>query len=522
MALWQRSATDLAAMLARGEVSSREVLLAHLDRIGRTEGRIQAFTEVLKESSLDEADASDARRRRGEARGPLDGLPVTVKECFDIAGRATTLGIPSWRSRIAARDATMVTTLREAGAVILGRTNLSQTMLFAEASNPIFGRTNNPWSQAHSPGGSSGGEGAAVASGMSPLGVGTDIGGSIRTPCHFSGVCGIKPTLDRLPMLGYRGVLVGQEAVRGMGGPMARTVADLGLFFGALDPVRMSELDPRVPPLGWEKPDTVRVDKITVGRYDDDGVLPASPAIVRALDRAQKALQARGCTVRPFKLPDARALVATYLGALSADDGAAMFAALEGGDIDPVLEPMRQISALPLGVRRLMAAGAKAAGQPNLALMLGAMGAKSAAELWRLTDALRAYRAELLAEMDRSGVDALLCPPCATPAFPHGASKNFTLASSYTIVFNATQFPAGVVPVTRVQPGETKRATTGRDAVAKRAARVDARSLGLPVGVQIAARPWRDHVALALMGAIEAEVTRDEAYPASPVPLDAA
>jgi fatty acid amide hydrolase len=286
MALWQLPATTLSSMLARGEVSAREVLLAHLDRIGRADGRIRAFTEVLKERSLEDADASDARRKRGESRGPLDGLPVTFKECFDVEGRATTLGIPGWRNRVATRDAALVTLLREAGAVVLGRTNLSQTMLYAEASNPVFGRTNNPWSEAHSPGGSSGGEAAAIAAGMSPLGVGTDIGGSIRTPCHFSGICGIKPTLDRLPMRGYRSVLVGQEAVRGMGGPMARTVGDLSLFFAALDPARMSALDSRVAPLAWQAPEAVKLEGLTVGRYDDDGVLPPSPAIVRALDRA--------------------------------------------------------------------------------------------------------------------------------------------------------------------------------------------------------------------------------------------
>ncbi len=521
MALWQLSATALSSMLARGEASSREVLLAHLDRIGRSDGRIHAFTEVLKERSLGEADASDARRRRGEVRGPLDGIPVTVKECFDMEGRATTLGLPSWRNRIATRDAALVTVLREAGAVILGRTNLSQTMLFAEASNPVFGTTNNPWSAAHSPGGSSGGEGAAIAAGMSPLGVGTDIGGSIRTPCHFSGICGIKPTLDRLPMQGYRAVLVGQEAVRGMGGPLARTVADLSLFFGALDPARMSALDSRVAPLPWQRPETVEVEGLRVGRYDDDGVLPPSRAIVRGLDRAEAALRARGCEVRAFKLPDVRALLATYLGALSADDGAALFAALEGGEVDPVLAPMRQFGTLPLGLRKIAATLARTLGQENMALMLGTMGAKSAAELWRLTDRLRTYRLELLAAMEQAGVDALLGPVMATPAFPHGASKNFTLASSYTIVFNATQMPAGVVPVTRVRAGETSRAAS-RDSVLRRAARVDAQSEGLPVGVQIATRPWKDHVALALMAAIEAEVSGDEGFPTTPVPLDGA
>jgi fatty acid amide hydrolase len=518
MALWQLPASALSSVLARGETSAREILHAHLDRIGRTDGRIHAFTEILTERALADADASDARRKRGETRGPLDGVPVTFKECFDIQGRPTTLGIPSWRDRVASRDAALVTLVREAGAVVLGRTNLSQTMLYAEARNPLFGQTANPWSETHTPGGSSGGEGAAIAAGMSPLGVGTDIGGSIRTPCHFSGICGIKASLDRLPMRGYRSVLVGQEVVRGMAGPMGRTVADLALFFAALDPARMSALDARVPPLAWERPDAVKLEGLTVGYYEDDQVLPVSRAIVRAVERAAAVLRTRGCLLRPFRLPDVRSMMSSYLGALSADDGATMFAALKGGAVDPVIETMRRFGALPLGARRLLGRSAGAVGQTNMGLMLGAMGEKSAAELWRLTDRLRSYRLELLDSMDREGIDVLLCPPAATPAWPHGASKNFTLASSYTIVFNATQLPAGVVPVTRVRSEETTR-HAGRDSVERHAARVDDQSAGLPVGVQVAGRPWKDHVVLAVMAAIEAGVSRDEGFPATPVPL---
>jgi len=516
MQLWRLPATALSSMLGRGEVSASEVLRAHLGRIEQVDQRIHAFTEVLHDRARADAEASDARRKRGELRGSLDGVPVSIKECYDIEGRATTLGIASWRGRIAERDAAMVTLLREAGAVVLGRTNLSQTMLYIEARNPLFGQTANPWSADHTPGGSSGGEGAAIASGMSPLGVGTEIGGSIRTPCHFSGICGIKPSLDRLPMRGYRTVLAGQETVRSMGGPMARTVGDLALFFRALDPRRMYALDSRVPPLACEDPGSVKLEGLCVGMYVDDGVIPASRAIARAVQRAADALSARGCVVRGFRLPDVRAMLASFLGALTADAGAAVLGALAGGPIDPVLEPMKRLASVPLQARRLMARAARALGQPNFAFMLDAMGAKTAAELWRLTALLRDYRVALLDSMDRLGVDVLLCPPLATPAFPHGGSKNFTLASSYSMVFNATQMPAGVVPVTRVREGETARAKS-RDSIERHAAQIDARSVGLPVGVQVVARPWKDHVALAVMAAIESEVSSDAGFPTTPV-----
>ena len=155
-------------------------------------------------------------------------------------------------------------------------------------------------------------------------------------------------------------------------------------------------------------------------------------------------------------------------------------------------------------------------GQPSLALMLASLGAKSAAQLWDATVSLRTYRSTLLDAMDRDGVDVLLAAPYATPALPHGGSKDFTLASSYAIVFNATQLPAGVVPrQARVRASEAHRAA-GRDLFERRAAKVDARSAGLPIGVQVVGRAWHDHEVLAVMRAIESAFRDDEEYPRTP------
>jgi fatty acid amide hydrolase len=503
-------------MLARKELSSYDVVAAHLERIDAVDPRVHAFTEVFRESAVSDARASDLRRAEGRSVGPLDGVPVTIKECFDVAGRTTTLGIPSWTGRVAEHDAAMVRALRDAGAVLLGRTNLSQAMLYLEARNPIYGQTANPHSLAHTPGGSSGGCAAAVASGMSPLSVGTDIGGSVRVPAHYCGVATIKPTLDRLPMRGYRTLNPGQEAVRAQAGPVARTVDDLGLLFRALDPAYLSVLDPRVAPLAWSDPRGLDLRGLRVGVYTTDTVVPASKALVRAVDRAADALGARRLEVRPFTPPDARAMISAYLGALSADGGVTLLRALAGGAVDPVLEPMRRLANVPQAVRRTGARAARAVGQPNVALMLDALGEKSVAALWQLTSDLRAYRAELLAAMERAGVSLLLCPPAVTPAHLHGDAKNFTLAAAPSMAFNAAQLPAGVVPVTRVRASEASR-TAGRDAIERHAAKVDAKSAGLPAGVQVVGRPWQDHVVLAAMKAIEEEVSRDDEYPASPV-----
>jgi fatty acid amide hydrolase len=319
-------------------------------------------------------------------------------------------------------------------------------------------------------------------------------------------------------MRGYRTVLAGQEAVRGMGGPLARTVDDLSLLFRALHGLDLSSLDPRVPPVAWQEPDGVRLEGLRVGFYGDDGILTPSRAVSRAVHRAAEVLRARGCVVKSFEPPDVRGVLSAYLGALSADGGAGIVAALAGGEVDPVLEPLRRMASVPGAARRVAGRAARVFGQPSVALMLDAMGDKSVSELWALTDRLRTQRSALVDAMERSGVDLLLCPPFATPALPHGASKNFTLASSYSILFNAAQLPAGVVPVTRVRPDEVARAA-GRDAIQRQAARVDAASAGLPVGVQVVGRAWRDHEALAVMRAIESDVSRDEGYPSTPVEL---
>ena len=508
------SATELAHLLASREASSAELVRAHLSRIDAVDGRIHAFTEVFREQAMAQAEERDAERQRGAVRGPLHGLPISVKECFDIAGRATTLGLPSWRGRVAEEDAVLVAALRAAGAVVLGRTNLSQTMLFVEARNPLFGETKNPFSEAHTPGGSSGGEAAAIAAGMSPLGVGTDIGGSIRTPCHFSGIAGLKPTLDRLPSRGQRTVLAGQEIVRSTPGPMARKVKDLTLFMHALDARALSAADGRVPPLAWEDPKGIDVQRLRVGVYSDDGVLPASRACARAVERAGEALRARGCKVIPFAPPAVPEAIDDYLAALSSDGAATFLEALDGGAIDPVLKPLVMLARVPGALRRAAGRAAKMANEERMAKMLMAMGEKPVREVWRLTDKIRGYRARLLDAMAEVDLDLLVCPPFATPALPHGMSKNFTLASSYAMLFNLTQLPAGTLPITQVRDDETDRPGV-KDSVEKQARDVDARSRGLPVGVQVVGKPWREADVLAAMQAIEEEVAGEA--PRTPV-----
>jgi fatty acid amide hydrolase len=513
--LTHMSATELARRLAAKEVSSEEVTRAHLDRIITLDGKVGAFVSVLRGEAMAAARASDEARARGEARGPLFGMPVTVKENLDFEGKASTLGIIARRHHRAARHATIVQALHDAGAVILGQTNVPQLLLSHETRNPLYGVTVNVWSHLHAPGGSSGGEASAIAAGFTPLGVGTDIGGSIRVPAAWSGITGFKPTLDRWPTRGSNGALPGQEGIRSQVGPMARSVDDLMLLLRGLDVKAMSADDPQLAPLPYGALDEVDLSKVRVGFYVDDGFVSPSSAVGRAVADTARALAGRVASVQPFAPPSTREALGLYFALMSADGGKTAWAQLEGTTVEPTLAPLRRMASLPQAARIALTRTMLAFGQERAAFLLKQLGEKSVEELWRLTRRARAYRYELVRAMKESGVDVLLCPAHATPAVPHMRSAEFQIAGSYSMLYNVVQFPAGVVPITTVRKGETTRGPGG-DRFDATARIVDAASEGLPVGVQVAAPPFRDELVLAVMRAIE-QVTAESA-PKTPRP----
>jgi fatty acid amide hydrolase len=503
--LCDRSAGELSDLLAKREISSREVVQAHLARIVARDGELKAFTRVYNDAALAEADARDREARRG----PLHGLPVSLKENIDLAGEASTFGSAARLSIKASKDAAIVTLLREAGAVILGRTNVAQLGLFAESRNPLFGQTSNPWSSAHTPGGSSGGEGAAVAAGMSCLGIGTDIGGSIRVPAHFCGIAGFKPTLDRLPMRGIGSGIAGQEAVRAMCGPMARSSRDLLLLLTALDAKRGSQLDGRMPPVEFRH---VELGKPRIGLFLSDGVIAPSTALQRAARQTADALRSRGCEVVEWSPPRAREAIFLQIAAMSADGGAGLRKELSGHPIDPVLLSLMRIARMPRLLRLGVAAGLR---DELPAKTLRTLGRKPVEELWRLTAEIRAWRNEVIASMDEARIELIVSPAFATPALPHFGATQFTLAASLSMLWNIAQLPAGVLPVTRVRADEAKR-DAPKGLLEKLASRVDAQSEGLPVGAQIVGKPWADELVLAAMIAAEDELRDDPAFPRTP------
>ncbi len=337
-----------------------------------------------------------------------------------MEGLASTVGLRSRVGHRAPKDAALVTLLREAGAVIIGRTNLSQCMIYAESSNPVFGRTKNPFNLARTPGGSSGGEAAAIASGMSCLGVGTDIGGSIRNPAAYTGIFGLMPTLDRLPLTGSTAGIPGQESVRAAAGPMARHAKDLSLFLSALSPERMSALDPRTPPLPFAQLPT-DLKGLRVGLLSDDGCSAPSRGYYRAVSLAQGATRGawrRGRSRSPCRRPEAVWLV---FAVMSSDGARTMRELLEGEEVDPSLAGLLRVASMPQTVRGAVRRALTIARKPRMAKVLEALGEKTVTDVWKLHVRMPDAQRVMLAAWDES--DASMCPVLTPPACHPGAAS---------------------------------------------------------------------------------------------------
>jgi fatty acid amide hydrolase len=503
----------LAASIARGEVSAVEAVEASIARIEAVNPRLNAVVVTRYDAARAEARAADERRARGEPLGPLHGVPITIKECFDLAGTPSTYGLPSRAQTLAASDDLYVARLRAAGAIVVGKTNLSQLLLYVESDNPLYGRTNNPWHLERTPGGSSGGQAAIIAAGGSPLGLGSDIGGSIRLPAAFCGIAGLKPTAGRLPDFTRFGVSSGQRAVVSQVGPLARTVEDVALALEILNGGRAPQVEPPMP-LG--DPAEVDVAQLRVAYYTDDGTLPVAQSVRRATLEAAGLLAARGAQVTEWKPPAVEQSVAIFLGALSADGGATAKAFLGRDPRDPRIGQLITLAGAPRWLLGGVGGALRLLGQRSQATTLRSLGHSDTAHYWRLIEAQMAYQQRFARALDDDPggpFDLIICPAASLPAFQHGASGDLLTAGAYATLYNVLGYPAGVVPVSTVRPGEEQPRKPGRDAAQRAASRAETGSAGLPLTAQVVARPWREHVALAAMRAIEEAVTASGGFP---------
>jgi amidase len=446
------SATSLAQAIREKQVSSLEVVEACIHRIEAVNPKLNAVVQLAADAALAQARAADAALARGELQGPLHGVPITVKDSFDTSGIISTAGTRGRASYIPQQDATAVARMRAAGAIVLGKTNLPELSLAYESNNLIYGRTNNPYDLSRTPGGSSGGESAILAAGGSPLGLGTDGFGSIRLPAHFCGIAGLKPTAGRVPYTGLLPPGFGASARLRHVGPMARYVEDLILTLPILSGVDWR--DPAIVPMPLDDVSEVELKNLRVAFYTENGIIASTPETIETVRSAVRALDDAGMVVEEARPADIEQSYALFRDLFAADGGAGVQRLLQTAgttEVHPFVQQFGEIL------------------RPH---------AMTAAQFSSLLVRWDQFRSTLLSFLQQ--YDVIICPVCATPAWPHSstlAEEQF-IAGSYSMTYNLTGWPAVAV-----------RSGTSPE--------------GLPIGVQVVARPWREDIALAVAQHLE-------------------
>ena len=448
------SASLLGERIRNDELSSEAAVEAHLKQIARINPALNAVVFLDSEGALEAARAADKRLANGEKTGPLHGVPMTVKDSFDVAGMISAGGTMGRKNFVPKADATAVKRLRKAGAIILGKTNTPELTLSFSTDNDVYGLTKNPHNLAHSPGGSSGGAAAIVAAFGSPLELGSDTGGSIRQPAHFCGVAGLKPTQGRVPRTGHVVPFGGALDLLTHVGPIARKVEDLALAFSIL--AGPDWRDPSVAPVPVLSLAQAEIRNLKIGFFTDNGVVSPTKETSDCVEKVAVFLEQFAAKVEDAKPPNISQSYDFYYRLFRADGGAWERRLLKKAGtersfkfVDWAVDPEQ----------------AKPVAAEDFSLLL---------------EELDVFRGEMLQFM--AGYDALICPVNASPAFPLDDPRNHEnrTSFSYTMTFNLTGWPVVVVPA-----GVSEN--------------------GLPIGVQIVAQPWREDVALAVAEIVEKE-----------------
>jgi len=407
------SAARLARSLRAGELCSREIVDACLARIGEVNPAINAVVQLVAERAQAEADELDRLAANGQFRGPLHGVPITIKDSLDTEGIVSTGGTLGRREFVPRQDAPVVARLRAAGAVLLGKTNTPELTLSGETNNLIYGRSCNPFDTSRSPGGSSGGSAAIIACAGSALELGSDTGGSIREPAHLCGIAGIKPTSGRTPRSGhivpYGGVFDSLTQI----GPMARYVEDLALALPII--CGPDGRDPAVVPVAMGDPAAIDLRRLRIAWYADNAIVSPDPEIQRVVSETAQALQGEVAVIENHLMPGMRELV----------------------DLSTELRESANAGV----ILRLLERYATTQAGPDLD---GYLTEKSLAASDRvdpaLLEAIDEARSRALAIF--ADYDAILCPPSHALARPHKASHGDSFDDwSYVTIHNLLGWP---------------------------------------------------------------------------------
>ena len=449
-----QSAVVQARKIKARQLSSKELVDLYLRRIEQFNPKINAVV-ALADNAMTQAEKADASLHKGEPTGPLHGVPMTIKDCFDTAGVVSTWGTYGRKDYVPNRDATVVRRLKEAGAILIGKTNTPEFTLSFETHNKIHGFTNNPHDLSRSPGGSSGGAAAAIASGLTSFDIGTDYGGSIRVPAHCCGIVGIKPTSGSVPRTGLclpPGMLT--DSLSHVG-PLARRVEDLKLILPII--WGPDSIDTRISDVALREPDAVDTAQLRCAVMLDNGIATPDKETRAVIELSARRLAEAGLHMTEDRLDGVSETTEIGGGFWAAGAHASVKGLLAAAGTSPehyAIEWFRELDGLI-----------------NDQLSAEALGLQLAR--------FESYRSRMQQHMAR--YDVLISPVNAHPAQPHPAPGEAPFPSSdasYTEAFDLTGWPSGVVR------GGTSEA-------------------GLPIGVQVTANPWREDIVLAVMSLLE-------------------
>ncbi|NXO80196.1 FAAH1 hydrolase, partial [Sitta europaea] len=500
---------ELTGRLQEGSLSPRTVLYTYLEKALEVTQQTNCVRHFIPEC---EEQLQEIQRHK--EKGLLYGIPVSIKDHIGHKGHLATCGLVQCLGTVMEEDSVLVKVLKRQGAIPFAMTNVPQSLFSYDCSNPIFGQTLNPFNPQKSPGGSSGGEGALIAGGGSILGIGSDIGGSIRLPSSFCGLCGIKPTAQRL-----RWVLalpLQPCSVPCALGPMARDVDSLALCMKALLCQEMFQLDPTVPPIPFNEQVYSSSTPLRVGYYDTDGYFPLPPCMRRAVRETRRALQAAGHQLVPFSPPwIPHVMTELFLKTFFADGGRTWLDVFTGDIVDPGLKPQVNSCKIPRLVKKLLALLLKPLQFPLLLKLIDVAmisTCRSVKEMWNHHHQIQAYRSQFITQWKELQLDVVLCPVLG-PAFTTGYPGKLLTAISSTMLYNVLNFPAGVVPVSTVTEADEEELKLYKgccddpwDRTLKQAV---SGALGLPVAVQCVALPWQEELCLRFMKEVET-LSRDK------------
>ncbi|XP_055069685.2 fatty-acid amide hydrolase 1 isoform X1 [Misgurnus anguillicaudatus] len=494
------SLPELIEKLKDGSLQPDAVLHAFMEKALQVNDKLNCNAQMLMGS------VEQLKDIKTQQKGLLYGIPISIKENLGYKGLDSTCGVLSKIDQPALMDSVVVAVLKRQGAIPFVKTNVPQGLLSYDCCNPIYGQTLNPHNLQKTPGGSSGGEGALIGGGGSILGLGTDIAGSVRIPSAFCGICGLKPTSNRISLRGANSCNKGQKSVLSSIGPMARDVESLALFMQALLCEDMFTLDPTVPPIPFNREVYESSEPLRIGYYEVDGYFQPSPSMARAFRETKHLLERAGHTLIPFKPPRiTMAANELMVKGILADGGVTLLKNI-GKPIDPTLQSQLMPYRLPNFIKKILSIILKPI-YPRISASTNSIrGVRSIPELWQQHTQVEEYIHEVFAEWRRLNLDVLFCPMLG-PAYNFFYCGRLNCVLSITGLSNLLNCPAGTVPVSKVTEEDEAQLKHYKgchgDLWDKLFVKAVTGGVGLPVGVQCVSLPWQEEMCLRFMREVE-------------------